>query len=245
MSVAAAALDLLFPPTCGACRAPLPALVLLCDDCACAAVRLGTDCCPRCSSPLQEASCPDCEARVEQLAAAGFDRARALYVYGGPIEDALLRTKFGDAPHLAQAAGKALARELVKGRLLARASSVDLVVPIPVGRARLRERGYDQALLMARPVARALKRPLAPLLLTRTRETPPQARLGRAARARNVAGAFAVAPRYAHGPGLRERVVLLVDDVLTTGATADAAAAALKSAGAKRVEVLTLARALL
>lgn len=113
----------------------------------------------------------------------------------------------------------------------------ELVCPVPLHASRLRRRGYNQAALVARALARALPVPLG-LALTRTRFTASQARLERARRAANVAGAF-----KADGVSVAGRSVLLVDDVLTTGATAQACCAALLAAGAREVHVAVVARA--
>jgi ComF family protein len=111
-------------------------------------------------------------------------------------------------------------------------------VSVPLARRRRIERGYDQAALLADALARAAGRPRARRALARVRETPPQVGRSRAERARNVAGAFAASARDVAG-----RDVVLVDDVVTTGATADAAAQALRRAGARSVVVVALARA--
>jgi ComF family protein len=114
-------------------------------------------------------------------------------------------------------------------------ADLDAVVPIPSTRRRNRERGYDPSLLLARSLAGALGKPLA-CLVARTRDTPPQSQLPARRREANVRGAFR-ASRRAQG-----LAILLVDDVVTTGATAFAAARALRDAGASRVDLLALAR---
>ncbi len=118
---------------------------------------------------------------------------------------------------------------------------VDVVLPVPLGKARHRERGYNQAALLAFPLALGLGVPYAGGALVRTRETRSQVNLSAEARRRNVAGAFGVARPAA----VAGKAVLLVDDVMTTGATLDAASAALKSSGARRVFAVTVARAVL
>ena len=119
--------------------------------------------------------------------------------------------------------------------------AVEVVVPVPLGRMRRRERGYNQAALLAFPLALGLGVPFRGKALARVRETASQVGLGAEARRRNVAGAFAVAqPRAVEG-----KTVLLVDDVMTTGATLDAAATALKSGGARWVFAVTVARAVM
>jgi ComF family protein len=108
---------------------------------------------------------------------------------------------------------------------------------VPLARGRRIARGYDQAALLARHLARAARLPVLPGALRRLRETPPQVGRTRAERVRNVAGAFAASDR------VRGREIALVDDVVTTGATADACARALKEAGALRVVAVALGRA--
>jgi ComF family protein len=116
----------------------------------------------------------------------------------------------------------------------------DLIVPVPLHPARLRQREFNQALLVADHLAQALQVPLSCEHLVRIRATRPQTELDRAERTRNVRHAFAVR----HSPELEDRRVLLVDDVLTTGATVNECARALRRAGAASVTVLTLARRL-
>jgi len=117
----------------------------------------------------------------------------------------------------------------------------DVIIPVPLHVERLRWRGFNQALLLARPLARRYRIPVDPFLLRRVRPTPPQVGLSEAERRRNLVGAFAVRDAAA----LRGRQILLVDDVYTTGATVDACARALRRGGAKRVDVLVLAHAVL
>jgi ComF family protein len=143
--------------------------------------------------------------------------------------------KFGGRRRLASVLGREAARSWVtSGELLGAAA----VVPVPLSRSRWRERGFNQAELIARAVAREARVPLRCRILKKTKERPPQAGLSASARRTNVASAYrARLPR-----SLRGKRVLLVDDVLTTGATAEAAARALLAAGAGAVDVLTLAR---
>jgi ComF family protein len=110
-------------------------------------------------------------------------------------------------------------------------------VPVPLSRRRRIERGYDQAALLARGLSRAAGLPLLAGALRRLRDAPPQVGLTRSERCANAAGAFAA------GPAVRGRAVALVDDVITTGATADACARALREAGATRVCAVALGRA--
>jgi ComF family protein len=155
---------------------------------------------------------------------------RAAGLFGGPLADAVHAFKYGGRPALARPLGAWLARRapLPEGAL---------VVSVPLARARRVARGYDQAALLADALARAAGRRRAAAALRRVRETPPQVGKTREERARNVARAFEARAAVAG------RDVVLVDDVVTTGATADAAAAALRRAGARSVVVVALARA--
>lgn len=154
---------------------------------------------------------------------------QAAYLYGGPMSEAIRRLKYRGRSELAEPLGARLARAC---RSLA--GEVDLVVPVPLHRRRLAERGFNQSALLARRVARALGVPHRPRLLRRTRDTPPQAGLDEPGRAENVRGAFVAKP-------IRGRV-LLIDDVRTTGATLPACSEALREAGAERVHGRVLAR---
>lgn len=155
----------------------------------------------------------------------------AVFAYGPPLDRLLPRLKF----HQDLAAGRVLAG-LMAG-VLADVARPQALIPLPLHRARLRRRGYDQALELARPLARGLGLPLVETALFRQRETAPQSRLDAAARRRNLRDAFAVRPEAdlpAH--------IVLVDDVMTTGATLHAAAQALRRAGAVRVDAWVCAR---
>jgi ComF family protein len=160
-----------------------------------------------------------------------FDGVRAAGLFGGPLADAIHRLKYGNRPALARPLGAWLARAIALPPNAA-------VVSVPLGRGRRIARGYDQAALVADRLARAAGRPRLRTVLARIRETPPQVGRTRAERAGNVAGAF-----RATGAAVRGRDLVLVDDVVTTGATADAAAEELRRAGARSVTVIALARA--
>ncbi len=152
--------------------------------------------------------------------------------YEPPVSDWIKRLKFAQDLACAWPLGALLA-------LLPAPSEGAIVVPMPLSRARQRERGYNQAAEIARFAAKHWRRPLALTALVRVRATAPQARLDAAGRRRNVAGAFAVPRRHI----VHRRDVVLIDDVLTTGSTAAAAASALLAAGAASVSVYAVARA--
>ena len=162
-----------------------------------------------------------------------FTRGIALYRYAPPADHLVRLAKFHQQPGQARALGRTLATRVLN------VSRPDVIAPVPLHATRLRERGYNQALEIARPVARALHVPLAPRLLARTRPTPPQTGLDRRARERNLRNAFAVVDVSQ----VRGKIIALIDDVMTSGSTADAAARALKRAGAKSVMVWVVARA--
>ena len=238
MSLWSAALDALFPPRCPGCDRPHAPR--LCDACL-ARTPLPLDplceCCGLPQSPASDGG--RCRACVERLPA--FRRARACASYRarddafGPLRSVLHRYKY--ARDLAQVGPL---RELMARRCPFDLREYDIVVPVPLHLARLRWRGFNQAQLLAEPLARRSGVPVDPFVLERVRATQPQVHLVLKARLDNVRGAFRV-----DRPGrVRGRRVLLVDDVYTSGATADACAAVLMQAEAKVVDVLALAHAI-
>jgi ComF family protein len=222
--LSSAFLDLLYPPRCAACAEPSEAGPF-CVTCAEALLPVATGC-RRCGLPGPDAACGACLADPP-----AFDGLLAAGLYGGPLADAVRALKYGGRPAAARPLGAWLAARVAL-------PPRPVVVAVPLARGRRLERGYDQASLLAAALARAAGGLRLRAALRRVRETPAQVGRSRAARARNVAGAFEADPRAVAGLDL-----LLVDDVVTTGATADAAAGALKRAGARRVLVVALARA--
>jgi ComF family protein len=187
--------------------------------------------CPVCALPLPaapaDAPCGRCVQRPP-----AFEKAFALCRYRYPVDRLIGALKFGGR----LACGRTIG-ELMAATLADRGDLPGVIVPVPLHPARQRERGYNQAHELARPIARRLGLVLAPELLTRRRRTPPQTGLTAAARRRNVAGAFAAAASAA------PTSLALVDDVMTTGSTLAAAATACRRAGVGRVEVWVAARA--
>jgi len=219
----------LWPARCLACGEAGSGGLDLCRPCR-ATLPWNRRACGRCAIPLPAggggATCGRCLRRPPPL-----DQVRSACLYGAPLDRWLPRFKF----HQDLAAGRLLARLLAES--CAQAPRPQALVPVPLHRARLRRRGYDQALELARPLAQALDLPLRPRLLQRVRATAPQSELSAAARRRNLRDAFVVAPVAA----LPAHVVL-VDDVMTTGATLHAAARALRRAGVARVDAWVCAR---
>ena len=199
----------------------------LCVDCR-AALPWNEGGCPRCALPLAPgADCPRCRA-----APPPFTHAHAAFRYEFPVDRLLPRLKF----HGDLAAGALLATLLHWS--LDPAQRPQVLVPVPLHRARLRQRGFDQALELAKSLAGATGLPLLAGRLQRRRRTRAQTELGAAARRGNVLGAFALLP----GPALPAHVAL-VDDVLTTGATAGECAHVLLDAGVARVDLWAVASA--
>ena len=204
----------------------------LCDGCvrrfASSACR-----CPRCAiaTPRPE-PCGQCLRHPPP-----FESTLAAVDYAYPWDRLISNFKFRNRPELGMALG---------GLMIANARRMvvqsDLMVPVPLGIQRLRERGYNQAWELARRCARALRCPAAPDLLLRVRESPHQLALPRELRIENVRGVFAIEPNKV--PWLRNRRVTLVDDVMTTQATASEAARVLLAAGARSVQVWVIARTL-
>lgn len=164
-----------------------------------------------------------------------LDKLRAVALHGQGIAPAIHALKYGGDTSLAVELGQLMAYRWPFETLPADL----LVVPVPLGRRRRWERGYNQAELLARQLALAIDRPLAADALVRSRHTRPQVGLGLADRQANMVGAFAIG----HALALTERTVLLVDDVCTTGSTLEACAAPLKTAGVAQVWAYTLSRA--
>jgi ComF family protein len=221
--------DWLLPRLCVACGLRAMPGRTLCARCAQSLPSI-VSACPRCAIPLPGASrvCGRCLKKPP-----AFTHSVALYRYASPADHLIRLAKFHQQPGQARALGRSLATRVLNE------SRPDVIVPVPLHAARLRERGYNQALEIARPVARVLNVPLAPRLLTRTRPTPPQAGLDRRTRERNLKNAFVVVDVSQ----VRGKTVALIDDVMTSGSTAGAAALALKRAGAKSVMVWVVARA--
>ncbi|HJW80866.1 MAG TPA: ComF family protein, partial [Acidiferrobacterales bacterium] len=173
-----------------------------------------------------------------------FARTVALYRYAPPVDHFIRALKFHQQLGLARLLGEQLAQ-----RLVTETARPDVIMPVPLHSARLRERGYNQALEIARPVARTLNIPLDFRSLLRVRATAPQTGMTVAARRKNLRGAFALRD----DPGgvvaamdfdaVRNRRVALVDDVMTTGSTVQAAAQCLLAAGAEKIDIWVVARA--
>ena len=225
--LASSALDLLFPPVCGGCG---KAGSRWCVECQHRVQVLKGIVCEVCGLPQNtKGICVSCRAERPH-----FHALRAWAVFEDPIRKALHRLKYSRDFSI----GEALAAQMTD---FARGLNwnMDMLLPIPLGRQRMKERGYNQVGMIAKPLARALSIEFAPKVLVRCKETRTQVGLSKQERQRNVLGAFQVEAGAVNGKN-----ILVLDDVSTTGSTLSSSAEALLLSGAKDVYALTVARAL-
>ena len=221
---AAPLLDLIFPRTCAGCGQERG---YLCDECESAIRRLEPPQCSVCSAPNRSSLCAWCKSANQP-----FNGITAPYRWTGVVQELVYSLKYrnvrGSAPRLA---------ELMSAHLAEKSITADMVAPVPLHPSRERERGYNQSELLAQGISKSTGIPIANGVLARTRNTPPQVSMSTPEeRRKNVVGAFECVGDVA---GKR---VLLVDDVVTTGATVAECSAQLRNAGAVSVWVLSLGR---
>ena len=231
-SLASHVLDFALPPRCPACGTITLETHSFCLDCWGSLTLLGDPACDSCGLPFayegqQGSQCGACLAEPP-----AFDRLRAAVAYGEVARKVALKLKYGGRPGVAEALARLMDRHL------AQLPADVIVVPVPLHRWRIWRRGYNQAALIARALQRRRRLDMRLDLLRRVKATPSLRGLGRRERAMAVRGAFAVDRRAS----LAGRTVLLVDDVYTSGATANGCARVLRRAGAERVEVICWAR---
>jgi ComF family protein len=225
--------SVVLPPHCLLCADDGDTGRDLCAPCA-ASLQRNQTCCPRCALPLQTAA-PACGECLQH--APPFDAAFAPFLYVHPLDLLMTRLKFGRS----LAAGRVLSGLWSEAAMGLSPELPALFVPVPLHPSRLRERGYNQALELLRPLAASLGIPLAESLLARVRATPAQANLDATARRQNLRGAFELSAPALRGTDYAH--IALVDDVMTTGATVRECARVLKRAGVARVDVWAFARA--
>ncbi len=230
-----AGLDVLLPPLCFGCGQGVEGRAALCLACWRRVRFLAPPVCASCGLPFEADPGPGAVCGECARATPPFARARAAFVYDEASRGLILSFKHGDRTDAAPAFGRWLMR--AGAELL---QDAQLVVPVPLHWTRLFQRRYNQAALLAHDLGARAGVLVSTGALVRRRRTPSQGKLGRSARRRNLAGAFCVPER--HRAAVAGKRVLLLDDVLTTGATANACAKALLGAGAAAVDVLTLAR---
>ena len=218
----------LFPSVCTLCGANGEPGRDLCSACAGDLPIVGTAC-EQCGAPLSlPGVCGSCQRRPP-----AFQRTVASFYYQTPIDTLIKRLKFSGDLHLARLLGGMMADSLDR----AKKSVPEVIVPVPLHVKRLRERGFNQALELARPIAERLDIPLDWRHVVRTRATDPQSDLPAKLRSHNVKGAFAVAS------GFTPQRVAILDDVMTTGHTVNELAATLRRAGITEISVWVCARA--
>ena len=234
-SIAPLILDLLFPRRCPVCDRPVrPFGALICPECERTLHRISADVCPKCGREVfgrHAHSCPDC-VRTRHV----YDRGCAVFTYRSAAA-ALYRFKYHHRAEYAQYFGLRMAErmeEVYDMRRLRREKA--LIIPVPASADRVRQRGYDQAVLLAKTISEQTGLPVAENVLVRTGNTAAMKGIRGRERYKNLKNAFIV-----HGNDVRFRMIMLIDDIYTTGATMDACAAALRRAGASAVYGVCLA----
>ncbi|MCD8365583.1 MAG: ComF family protein [Clostridiales bacterium] len=222
-------LEYLYPPRCPVCDRIFAQGI--CESCGKKLVRISDDYCMKCGKPLEgdrEEYCRDCRRRKHY-----FEQGRSLFSYQGRMRQSLYRLKYANRREYAGVYGREAA--VCLGSWIRR-MRITRIVPVPLHFSRRQARGYNQAALIAREIGRQMELPVDEKLLRRVRKTAPLKMLTGRERREALAGAFRVRGDFCRG----ERI-LLVDDIYTTGHTADAAAYCLRQAADCRVYVLTVA----
>lgn len=215
----------LFPSRCLGCGTRGE---VLCTACRPTISYLPAAICYRCALPTPTGNlCARCQRRP-----AALDSVRAACTFEGVVRKAIHMLKYRQGRYVVPFLGSLLEEAI--GR---RPLQVDVIVPVPLSRERLRERGYNQSQLLAGHLSRSMDIPMEPDWIQRTRPTPPQTSLSAASRRANVRGAF-----QWRGPSVEGKRVLLVDDVMTTGATLEECGLVVRHAGARRVLAVVVAR---
>lgn len=231
-------IDLLWPPVCPGCGDAIQDAARLCVNCWSDLTFIGHPQCACCGLPLpdafdEETLCGDC-----WRAKPPFDRARAACVYDDASRKLILPFKHADRTDLLPTL-----INLMQKSVTPLVTEADIVAPVPLHWTRLLSRRYNQSALISNKLAKIGHVQSIPDLVVRKKRTPSQGGRSRTGRRRNVKGVFRVHARYRSR--LRDRCVLLVDDVMTTGATASEVSRVLLRAGAGRVDVITFARAVI
>jgi len=223
------ALDFALPPRCAGCGVIVADVHSFCPECWKQVGFLGDGGCGTCGMPLQATdsdTCGACLARPPRIA-----RTRAAVAYGELSRSLAIRLKYGRKVAIARTMARYMAP-------LVGPDGDAILVPVPLHRSRLWRRGFNQSALVARELSRRLSIATQPFALRRIKRTPPLKGMSPLQRRKTVAGAFRIADKSA----IAGKTVILVDDVLTTGSTAEACARTLKRAGAARVELVSWAR---
>jgi ComF family protein len=232
-------LDFILPTSCSYCCTPIgdSGIPYFCSSCWADFAPIQGPACPCCGIPFGSPEaltnspthlCGSCRTNPPL-----FDQALSIGYFEGPLREAVLQYKYRPCRALGRPLGKWMAENI---RI---AEDIDIVIPVPLHVKRLKQRGFNQALLLAHQVSDVFRIPISCDNLLRVRYTRPQVELSGEERIKNVVGAFGLKEPEA----LKGKQVVIVDDVFTTGATMNECAAVLKSAGAAQVNAITLARA--
>lgn len=227
-----AVLDFVYPARCALCGAPLgDEERVVCERCWGKVQIIDGPHCRRCGSPLEAAAarCDHCAERAFR-----FHRGRVLSSFDETVQALIHLLKYKGKRSVGRRLGRMLGEVLASEDVM---EDVDLIAPVPLHRSREKERGYNQSLLLATEIGRCLGVPVEKRILIRARRTASQTKLSAEERVKNVSGAF----RVLHAESITGMRILLVDDVLTTGATLNACTEALTEAGAEGVCVATVA----
>lgn len=231
-------LNLLYPTTCIECEQDICGAdphTLFCGHCAAAVIRFPDHVCFVCNAPFVSDAAtshsPNHRCGACRENPPSFSKAITPFLYEGPLATAICQFKYHKKPHLAIPLAGLIVEDIAK-------ISFDDVMPIPLHPDRLRSREFNQSLLLAKQIAVTLSRPYFIDAMIRIRKTPPQVGLSRKERDENIKGAFLVTQQNE----IKDRRILLIDDVYTTGATLREGARTLMDAGAKEVMVATIAR---
>ena len=233
-----ALLDIVFPPLCHSCRAFIPdaGLLHLCSSCRGEVHTVSSPLCETCGIPFATPSGIDHRCGACLATPPRFASARSAVLFDGVARDLIHRFKYDRKVHLARPLTLLTEDALTSFAL---SSGAEFLIPVPLHRRRLRERGFNQAVLLGRPLAKQWGIPLSVDNLKRIRWTEPQITLSASEREANVRGAFALTDPAA----VRGKKVLLLDDVYTTGSTVAECSRVLRQAGTETVYVITVARA--
>lgn len=226
-------LDLFFPKTCSGCGKIISSDELFCPDCDKALVFIKPPLCPICGTPLKSGESHVCGQCLKEPPF--FKAGRSCAIYDGPLSNAITYFKYQGVTALAKPLSMIMISTLSS---FIKTASVDLILPVPLHIKSLRQRGFNQSLLLANKLGKNLKLPVKGLVLKKVKHTLPQVGLSQAERRKNVRGSFKVISPE----DVKDKNILLVDDVFTTGTTVNECSKVLIKAGARGVFIVTLAR---